>query len=261
MSELFLPDREIIRVGASNLLNNADLPHCSPQSERKWALVDLINSVKPESGAFIQFLSEAVDEPTIDCIAAETDSVLVGDPVEYCKDYSYMAFLADKNTQAKATTKFTATASEKDTDSKTNQENNLGFLTMDVDELSLFGFHPPHMPWGYHRTERNFMFKKIGEAANMSKQAILLGDSNMSPLYPTRRDLLRKGFIEAHATDRPPFPSFSGFRGKTMRRYTPNSSLDIIFFRGQGLRLVNSGYASSKASDHPTVWADLLVTS
>jgi len=251
MSNVLIPEREIIRVGSSNLLNDADHPKWTAQHERRYELIDLINSVRPDSGAFIHFLNEAVDEPTISLIAIETDAVVVGEPVEYVKDQSYMAFLSDKSTSSKSKTEFTAT-------SEKNEE--LGFMTMYVDELALFGFHPPHMPWGNDQTERNYMFKKITEQADSSDQTILLGDSNMSPLSPTRRKLIKDGFKEAHAGDRPPFPTDPDFRGKTMRWYTPNSSLDVIFFRGDGLRLVEAGYKARMCSDHPTTWADLLVS-
>lgn len=89
----------------------------------------------------------------------------------------------------------------------------------------------------------------LAEGLDPNVPTVIAADFNELSFQHTRSVLLKLGFIEVHAANRPVYPN-PGFRGKTYPRLLWSMSLDGIFVSNH-FEIIDFGAPKNTVSDHP----------
>ncbi len=242
-----------IRVASWNILNDTFSRSHGPQSDRLPEIISNINEIKDNSpDKLALFLCECSSLDNIKKIAKQTDLEVVG-AERYAIDSpnnEYVSFLTDIEL--------------KDRSDATITEFDKGLSRSFAFHMTAAGinFVGTHMPWKMtpkDSIKRKNTAQKIVECLEGKDPSIILGDLNSTNFFPTRRLISKSGYIQAHQTNEPIFPTPAYRKNGHIPWYIPDVSIDTIYFRGKGITVNETGNVVTSVSDHPLIWADLEI--
>jgi hypothetical protein len=232
-------------VASWNILSDHMSSIYPAQRARVGDLTDALTHIDGTDRPDVLFCCEGLDDRIIGKIAVGTDLELAGEPVNYAP-HEWMAFMVRPDLASEAQVEFAKFG---------HLANKSGFLTMHLAGLTFVGVHYPYKPLKDLRN-RELASRQVLEHVG-DEPAVIMGDFNSLFFNDARRQFIRAGFKEVHFLRRPKFPEKS-FHGLVVPRYLPRYNLDAIYISPDVL-IEKASYAYSSASDHPLLYAKLVI--